>query len=329
MLTRVAIIGCGAVAKAHVPTVKECKRSRLTVLCDVDVERARALAQEHDVEHVLEDWNQVVGLADAAIVALPHHLHARASIELLKLGIHVLVEKPMGMSTVECNLMNAAAAEGHAVLAVGLVSRWFGAARHVKRMLDSHLLGRIHHFDVREGMVYSWPVTSDFLFRRAMGGGVLADLGAHVLDLLLYWLGDYESVDYYDDAAGGAESDCELGLVMKSGAVGVVQLSRTRDLRNTWILEGDQGTLEVMRRHDAELAWRVAGGDVVLDGSFRKDGRAEDPLECFRLQWADFLDAIANRRLPFVSGVEGYRGVELIERCRRGAKRRPHTWEWF
>jgi len=55
-----------------------------------------------------------------------------------------------------------------------------------------------------------WKVASDFMFRKEAGGGVLADTGAHLLDLLLWWLGDYESVEYCDDAVGGVEADCEL-----------------------------------------------------------------------------------------------------------------------
>ncbi len=123
--------------------------------------------------------------------------------------------------------------------------------------------------DIQEGMIYDWPVASDFMFRRDMGGGVLADTGAHVLDLLMYWLGDHASVEYKDDAAGGVEADCELRLTMASGAKGVVRLSRTRNLRNTWILEGERGTLEVSRRFDASFRWTLKGRGVDLDGGFK------------------------------------------------------------
>ena len=62
-------------------------------------------------------------------------------------------------------------------------------ARFVKRLLDNGVLGDIRRFDIREGFVYEWPVTSDFMFRREAGGGVLADTGAHVLDMALWLLG--------------------------------------------------------------------------------------------------------------------------------------------
>jgi predicted dehydrogenase len=329
MGSRIAIVGCGAVAHAHLPIVAECDRSDVTVLVDKAPGRAEELAAANDVGESLSDHRELAGKVDAAIVALPHHLHAPVAIDLLRSGIHVLVEKPMALTLAECDEMIRAAEENQRVLAVGLVSRWFGVARYVKRILDSGLLGPIRSFDVREGMIYSWPVASDFMFRRETGGGVLADTGAHVLDLLLWWLGDHARVDYRDDASGGVEADCELELELASGATGIVQMSRTRDLRNTWILRGEHGTLEVMRRFDASFRLALEGEGLELKGGFEHAGEAEDPLECFRLQWADFLGAIESGRQPSLSGAEGRRAVALIEACQAARKPLANDWETF
>ena len=67
----------------------------------------------------------------------------------------------------------------------------------------------------------------------------------HALDLVLWWLGDHEGVDYYDDAVGGVEANCELHLKMKSGVSGLIEVSRTRGLRNTCVISGEHGALEV------------------------------------------------------------------------------------
>ncbi|HED65576.1 MAG TPA: Gfo/Idh/MocA family oxidoreductase [Planctomycetes bacterium] len=333
MVTKVAIIGGGAVAHAHIPIVTESPDSEVAVVVDKDVERARELADANGIEHAVGDWNEAASLADAAIIALPHHLHAPAAIELLEKGLHVLVEKPMGMTLAECDAMIDVAQAKKRVLAVGLVSRWFGIAAYVKDILNSGLIGRVESFDVREGMIYSWPVASDFMFRKETGGGVLADTGAHVLDLVLYWLGDCADLEYEHDAEGGVEADCTLRMTMESGARGVVEMSRTRDLRNTWILRGEKGTLEVMRRFAAEWTWSVEGRGTVLSGTVQTDGKPEDPLECFRAQWTDFLGAIREGREPFLNGVEGRRGVELIERCHAVAKpfagESARPWEVF
>jgi predicted dehydrogenase len=323
---RVAMVGCGAVAHAHVPTVQACAGSDVSLYVDSSLERARATAAKYGGGEALASWAEIPGRAEAAIVALPHHLHATASIELLRRGVHVLVEKPMALSTRECDAMIAAAREGKAVLAVGLVSRWFGVARMVKTLLDGGVLGRVRRFDVREGHVYSWPVASDFMFRRETGGGVLADTGPHVLDLLLWWLGDAVRVEYRDDDRGGVEADCELDLELANGARGTVELSRTRELRNTWLLEGERGTLEVERRFASILELRLTGEPVELEGRLVQDGKPEDPLGCFHRQWRDFVEAVADQRPSATPGEEGRRAVALIEQAR--TSRRPLAFAW-
>ncbi len=338
---RVAVVGCGAVAQAHVPVVLGSGRAELSLCVDRSLERASALAREYGAGEAIAGHAEIPGRADAAIVALPHHLHAPVSIELLRAGVHVLVEKPMALTTRECDQMIAAAGEGGAILAVGLVSRWLGVARTVKWLLERGVIGQVQSFDVREGHVYAWPVASDFMFRRESGGGVLADTGAHVLDLLLWWLGDFELVEYRDDDRGGVEADCELelALALASGTRGRVEMSRTRELRNTWILRGEEGTLEVERSFAASLRLELGGEIAGLEGSFKRpgwpqgrfersqwDGEAEDPLDCFRLQFADFADAVLSGRPSCTPGEEGRRAVALIEACRE--QRQPLVYPW-
>lgn len=111
------------------------------------------------------------------------------------------------------------------------------------------------------------PVTSDSPFRKEIaGGGVLIDKGADVLDSLLYWLGEFLEVEYYDDAEGGAEANCLLNILLKNGSCGVVELSHTRRLRNTAIIRGERGVLEIAldRSH---LKLFVPKHPYVLDGS--------------------------------------------------------------
>jgi len=58
-----------------------------------------------------------------------------------------------------------------------------------------------------EGNVYSWPVASDFFFRKeTAGGGVLMDTGVHTFDMLLWFFGEISDLDYRDDAFGGGGS---------------------------------------------------------------------------------------------------------------------------
>lgn len=239
---RIAIIGCGAVTeKLHLPALAALGINP-ALLVDTNLRRAQNLADTFNASSVGDDYRPYVGKFDAAIIALPHYLHAPVCIDLLRHGVHVLVEKPMALTTTECDAMIAAAVEARRVLAVGLMRRFIPAAQWVKAAIDAGVLGPIELFDFQEGSEFRWPVASGFFFRKeTAGGGALADTGAHTLDLLLWWLGDVSSFDYYDDSYGGVEANCKLHLTLASGARGVVELSRTRKLRCTAILRGRRG----------------------------------------------------------------------------------------
>ena len=140
-----------------------------------------------------------------------------------------------------------------------------GVSQFVKRVLDEGLLGAVHGVSMcARGYVYDWPVASDFFFRKEIGRRRGLDrYRAHTLDSILWWLGDVASFEYADDNYGGVEADCVIDLVMESGVRGVVELSRTRALRNTTIIRGERASLEV----DWAEAWLFdAESDLELHG---------------------------------------------------------------
>ena len=162
---------------------------------------------------------------------------------------------------------------------------------------------------------------------------MLADFGVHVLDLLLVWLGDWQSIDYRDDARGGIESDCEMRLTMRTGLQGDVEISRTRNLANTCRFEGEKGTLEVgIWDPDPEIAVHLNGHEMLLSGRARGPaGRAKGGgLEfgsSFVRQVDDFAGAIKEGREPRVTGREGRRSLDLIDACY--AAREPLELPWM
>ncbi|MFL6196274.1 MAG: Gfo/Idh/MocA family protein [Thermoanaerobaculia bacterium] len=316
---RMAVVGCGAVAAIHhLPAITASDRVEAAVLVDADEGRARALAERFGVTEVETDYRTLPGRVDAAVVALPNSLHAPVSVELLKRGVHVLVEKPMAMSVRECDEMIAAAGAGRAVLAVGLDFRFFESSLLVRNLLRDGLLGAVKSFDLRQGVIPRWPFATDFLLKKEMaGGGVLADFGVHVLDLLLWWLGDLSVIEYRDDAMGGVESDCEMRLATLAGVTGVAEISRTRNLRNTAVFEGERTRLEVgIWDPDPEVRLSIAGSEVALAGHARREEEAGlNFTDVFIRQIDDFAAAVRRRREPFVPGAEGRRSLALIEEC--------------
>ncbi len=144
---------------------------------------------------------------------------------------------------------------------------------------------------------------------------------------MLWWLGDYKSLEYYDDSMGGVEADCELRLTLKNGATGVVELSRTRELRNTIIITGENGSVEVQSQFNAEVRLQIAGQESTLTGTpLPANVRRETPTGLFEYQFAGFVDSIRNGAEPLVSGADARRAVALIEAAH--ACRKPLLFPW-
>ena len=330
---RLAVVGCGAITTLHhLPAIALSNRVEAAVLVDVDARRAEALSKSFGVPETATDTSGLQGRVDAAIVALPNSLHAPVAIDLLRRGLHVLVEKPMAMNVRECDEMIAAAETAGTVLAVGHEFRFFDSSLLVRNLLRDGLLGELRRFEMRQGVIPRWPFATDFVLKKeTAGGGVLADFGAHVLDLLLWWLGDWAEIEYWDDAMGGIESDCEMRLTMRSGISGFVEISRTRNLRNTCVFEGSRAMLEVgVWDPDPEIRLLIADREVSLAGRARRDGESTgsglDFTQAFVRQLDDFAAAIRERREPFVPGREGRRSLALIEACY--ARRQPLVLPW-
>jgi len=330
---KLAVLGCGAVAEhRHLPALAQRDDCEVVALVDNNHDRAKRLASRMaGAPMILSDYRDLQDFdLTAAIVALPNHLHAPATIWLLEAGRHVLVEKPMALTVADCDAMVRAAEIGKVILAVGMTRRFVNAGRFVRWAIEAGLLGRVLSFDVRDGYVFNWPLASDFFFRKeTAGGGVLIDAGVHTLEQILWWLGDIESLEYYDDNAGGVESDCEIHIVLKSGAQGIIELSRTRNLRNTAIIRGERAEIEVgLINNTLRLTFTGSPYDVVGEGRVLHsvtDGR-QSQIDQIRAEHDDFFEAIRTRRAPEVSGQAAMRCIEWIQRCY--AERRELRLPW-
>ncbi len=178
----------------------------------------------------------------------------------------------------------------------------------------------------KEGGIFGWPSVSNFYFNKeSSGGGVLIDRGAHILDLILWWLGDYAQVDYYDDSFGGVEANCEVKMKMESGAEGLVKMSRLVPMDKIIRIEGESGYLEFTPSdfHSLKLYLNEANTTLNLNAQHNGDGNLND---YFKQQIHDFLSLIQDNRQPLITVEEARKCVELIERCYKKAQRLNMPW---
>jgi predicted dehydrogenase/nucleoside-diphosphate-sugar epimerase len=335
---RVAVVGCGAVARANLlPVLAGHERVRLAVLVDRSEARARELADAYQVPRVLTDLDLVTAAdVDAVVLATPPAHHAPATIACLERGLHVLVEKPMAIRAADAEAMVAAAGRAGLALSVGLYRRCLPSVRLLKHLIETREFGAPLAVDIEEGGPYGWQLaTLDVLTREAGGGGVLIDIGSHLIDELLHVVPGRGTVESYEDnSRGGIETDCLLHLVLDTshGQLPVrMELSRTRELRGSIRVECEDATLE-LRRPDFT--------QVIVHRSSR-DGQDEPPFtltaewrgtgeyvgyQAFRDQIDDWLTGINEGREPVLSGRSVVPVVRTIEECYQ--KRRDLVEPW-
>jgi predicted dehydrogenase len=317
-----ALIGCGSVAAHYLLPALLRIGWQPTILVDRSRPHCEKLLAQLDPRApvtIANDWTDVEGQFDAAIVATPSVTHGPIGNALAERGIHLFIEKPLAHTLTQAEKMVARADLRGSVLAVGLRRRHLTISRWTKALIASGTLGRVERFEAREGFVYNWAVSSpDMLRPGTVGDGVLMDTGAHALDLLLWWLGDALEVNYQDHSRHGVEADCRLRMKMESGAIGFLELSRSRNLRNTVRILGTKGHVEV-RLHANEV---VSASPEVMD--FTHDGispRTMQPqilADLFEAELRDFLKAVMQHGTPTVEGRESLRSIALIERCSGG-----------
>lgn len=325
------IIGCGAVARQfYGPALREAERlgwARVAGLADPS-ELARA-----ELARVFPGAEARAGLAELnlgegalVIVASPPRFHREHVLTALARGWHVLCEKPMASSAAECEEMVRAATAAGRVLAVGHYKRFFPNHAWLKAVIaagEAGPLGGLRSVRIREGGKFSWPAASDSFFRAEQTpGGVLLDIGVHVLDLLRWWLGEPGRIEYADDARGGLEANARLRAEFSpSGAGGTVavdmRLSRDWATENVYVFRFARGEARLRVNRANRLELRYDGLEGGLEGELR-DGkgraRATDP-QAFIAQLGDVCAAVREGRAPAVPGAEGAQVMGLIERC--------------
>jgi predicted dehydrogenase/nucleoside-diphosphate-sugar epimerase len=340
---RIAIVGCGAVTQGfHLPVLAGHDGVAIAALVDPDVSRAQRLASLYRVPTVFPSADHLDRtVADAALVATPAFLHAPGAIDLMNRGLHVLVEKPMALTLADGERMVKTARDCGLILTVGLFRRLLPAIRLFRATLDAGEIGDLLNVTAEVGDVYTWQLTTLAGMRRhEAGGGMLLDMGSHLLDLLLYVCDATPALlQYADNAGAGIETDCtiELGLSRRGTFIPAhVELSRTRKLRNSIRLEGSRGTIEWSFGERAKIRLQTPSTFVdTLIASPRectiearwRDEPEQQGYEGFRAQIDDFVGAINGDHAPQLSGASVLPSVELMEQCY--AQRVPLPEPWF
>lgn len=330
----VVLAGCGAVSQLfYVPALRALEATgllRVTALID-PVEAARAQMKQAFPQAAAVASLPQVGAphGSLAIIASPPRCHAEQTLAALARGWHVLCEKPMATSSAEAERMIAAAATADRVLAIGHYKRFFPSSHYLKFLCgSSQPLGALRRFSVAEGGPFTWPSASPAFFqKRETPGGVLLDIGVHVFDLLLWWLGPPTAFTYSDDAMGGLEANAYVSLDFGS-IKGCVRLSRDWATAQRYEFEFERGTVGWTVNDANGLSVTLNGAPSVLRGTLHESAgpvAATNP-QSFIAQLEHVVTAINQSTPVLVDGREGLRALHLIEACYARRKIMQHPW---
>jgi predicted dehydrogenase len=140
---KVGVVGLGNQGLAHVEALKGIGEAELVAVADVDLARAKKVAEEYGVPAAYGSARELCerGGVDAVVVATPDHLHFEPVMAALECGKHVLVEKPMATRLEEAERMAAEAGRRGAILMVNFENRFNPPFAHVKELLRRGELG--------------------------------------------------------------------------------------------------------------------------------------------------------------------------------------------
>ncbi len=323
-----ALVGAGAnIAAQHLSALANTQGAKLVAVCDVSPAAATRLASATTAPFYTDLETMLAEVApDVVSVLAPHPFHAPITETALAAGAHVLVEKPLAVTTAEADRMVAAAERHDRVLAVSFQHRFSPMTERLHAFMTSNALGDVVRIEVTEPWlrtaayfrVASWRATW-----RGEGGGVLLNQAPHALDMLTHLMGLPARVTGLTRTVRHA-TECEDSahalLEWSGGAIGYFASStlepetgrRVEIVADLAKLTVNGGLLEVtdftpgLREHaltDPEPFGRPTL--TVRESETLESSASHDHV------YADLVDAIRKGRPPRTDGVDGRASLEL------------------
>lgn len=253
-MVRVALLGYGLAGRwFHAPLLKATEGMRVDAIVTSSAERAAAARADFDGVRVLADADEVFSAADGfdlVVIATANAAHVPQALRAFDRGLHVVIDKPVTATVSEFDRLVAAAADADRQLMVFQNRRWDGDFRTLLDVLHNEQLGRVHRLESR---FERWRPDRGPGWRESAApaehGGVLLDLGAHLVDQALVALGPAESV-YAERqvvrTGSGSDDDAFIAINHRGGAHSHLWLSAVAaDQGHRFRALGDAGAFVV------------------------------------------------------------------------------------
>ncbi|MBV8881554.1 MAG: Gfo/Idh/MocA family oxidoreductase [Planctomycetaceae bacterium] len=324
MKTRgIAVIGSGSIADQHLGAIRDIPHAKLVGVYSRGAEKAKKIGEREkcrwttDYQELLRDPS--VEIVD---IVTSSGSHGPITREALEAGKHVLVEKPMAMTSAEAGQLIALARSKSLTLGVVSQRRFEDQHEAVKKVLDSGGLGKLLLVEVscpyyRDQAYYD---SADWRGKIATDGGAIMNQGIHSVDLMLWFGGPAKTVTgrIATQTHRMEAEDLALAIVtFENGAFGTIMASTSIQPGFTPCLNlyGEKGSIKL--EGAAITHWTVPGVPKPEFAAPQASAAVRGPLlashQMHQRQILDVLAAIEERRTPRVSGEDGRRAVALIE----------------
>ncbi len=314
-MTRIALIGLGAMGRNHLRVLSDLEGAELAAICDQDSNLLAAAQRKYSVP-AYQSWDEMLDHArlDAAVIAVPTRFHCQAGLAALEHGLHVLIEKPIATNLDEGRQLLAAAQRAKRLLSVGHIERFNPAIRELARRLEAGEIGRIYQLQARR----QGPFPA-----RIRDVGVVIDLATHDLDVMHYLAAsDVQRLYAETEQRIHTEHEDILNALLRfqSGVLGVLQVNwlTPTKIRELSVL-GERGMFVCNYLAQDLMHFKNAEFPAEADSEFRvravTEGEAvKFPVaqgEPLRLELQAFVEAVRGERPLEVDGEAGLRALHL------------------
>ena len=269
---KIGVIGFGFMGKTHTYGYKTIPlyysnlpfKVRLVGICDIVPGVAEKAAETLGFEFATTNPDDIFNRDDIDVinVCTPNIYHKDAVLKALKAGKHVYCDKPLAISYEETKEITDLLDQYNSITQVALQYRYFPATLRAKELIEEGRIGKIMSF--RASYLHSGSVDPKKPIgwkqdKKFGGGGVLFDLGSHIIDLMYYLLGEYDSVFAKTEVIypkrpdkSGNMVDIEVDDVafmifkMKNGGTGTIEASKIATGTNDELrfeIHGDKGAI--------------------------------------------------------------------------------------
>ncbi len=335
-----ALIGCGAIANKHVLALSRLNGVELVGAFDIDEKKANEFGSKYKIPVFLTIEELVEkGNPDVFDILTPSGVHAQNILELMRFNKHFVVEKPLALRLDEIDRILEECDKRGLKIFVVQQNRFNQPIQKLRQALDEGRFGKLVLGTVR----IRWRRDQAYYDQKpwrgtwTFGGGVLANQASHFIDMLIWLMGDVESVMAKTATRLvniEAEDTGVAILKFKNGALGLVEATtatRPKDLEGTISILGEKGAVEIGGFFMNELkVWEFSEFDEMDADIWDKFAKVpNEPAWNHTEFFKDVVRSIKENKKGLVDGLEGRKSVELINAMYESAETGREVFLYF